>query len=131
MKVLFAAISNKFLADGKYGLTALYNTEADDEAVFPYATMTLIDNVPDWTFTDKSEECFVQFNLFDATVGERFKSSDEISTSAEDLIAAFDFFDLDVAGYTTVSLTRVSANLRRIEGVWQYRILYRILIEKN
>ena len=131
MKALFTAIYNKFLADGKYGLTALYNTEADDEAVYPYATMSLVNDIPDWTFDDNFEECYVQFSLFDADVDNKFKSSDDISDVAMALFTAFDFFDLILVGYTTISLTRVSVNLRRVEGTWQYIVLYRILIKKN
>ena len=117
MKVLFTAFFNKWTADGKYGLTQLYNTQADDKAVFPYATMTLIGDVADWTFTETSEDCLIDIHLFDDD-----PLCGDILDAATALQAAFDFFDLIVVGYTTISLERVFSNFTQVEKVWQYLV---------
>ena len=124
---LFNAIYNRYLAtplDDK--ITALYNTEADEEAVSPYGTFSLASNVPEWTFDDNFESCIVQFTLIS-----KDDTCDEILDAAVALKAAFDFFSLEIVGYTTVSLIRMVANLIRIEGVWQYNVSYRILMQND
>ncbi len=126
MKVVFNAVFNKWTADGKYGLTEMYNTVADDEAVFPYATVSLINDLPDWTFTEDSEDCLIQFSIFDDD-----PLSSDILDAAKALTDAFDKFDLEVVGYSTVSLTREPANLTQVEKVWQYIVTYRIIIQKD
>lgn len=126
MKELFDAIWDKFVADGKYGLTQLYNTVADDEAVFPYVTMSLISDLPDWTFTEDSEDCLIQFSIFDDDP----QCSDTLD-AAKALTDAFDKFNLDVTGYSTVSLAREPANLTQVEKIWQYIVTYRLIIQSS
>ena len=124
---LFNAIYNRYLAttlDDK--ITALYNTEADDEAISPYGTFSLASNVPEWTFDDNFENCIIQFTLVS-----KDDTCDEILEAVEALKAAFDFYSLEIDGYTTVSLVRIVANLIRIEGVWQYNVSYRIVMQIN
>ena len=124
---LFDAIYNRYLAttlDDK--ITALYNTEADDEAISPYGTFSLASNVPEWTFDTNFENCIIQFTLVS-----KDDTCDEILEAVEALKAAFDFYSLVIDGYTTVSLVRMVANLIRIEGVWQYNISYRIVMQIN
>jgi len=124
---LFNAIYNRYLAttlDDK--ITALYNTEADEDAVSPYGTFSLASDVPEWTFDENFENCIIQFNLIS-----KDDTCDEILEAAEALKAAFDFFDLVVASHITISLTRMVSNLTRIEKVWQYNVSYRILIQIN
>ena len=126
MKVLFDAIYDKFIADGKYGLSALYNTEAGDKAVYPYGTFSLVGNRTDMTgdFGDDDEDCLIQFNLFDDD-----PKCTDINAAYKLLKAAFDKFDLVVAEHETVSLVKEVANLIRVEKVWQYNISFRILIQ--
>lgn len=128
MKALFDAIYDKFIVDGKYGLTALYNTEADDEAVYPYGTFSLVGNRTDMTgdFSVDDEDCLVQFNLFDDD-----PKSTDINAAYKLLKAAFDKFDLVVAGYETISLVKEVANLIRVEKRWQYNISFRIQIQSS
>ncbi len=126
MKVLFDAIYDKFIADGKYGLTDIYNVEADDEAVYPYGTYSLVANRTDMTgnFGDDDEDCLIQFNLFDDS-----PKCTVINAAYKLLKAAFDKFDLVVAEHETVSMVKEVANLIHVEGVWQYNISFRILIQ--
>lgn len=124
---LFDAIYNRYLATPFADkITALYNTEADEGAVYPYGTFSLASDVPEWTFTENFENCIIQFKLFSDS-----DTSKEVTDAFVALKAAFDFFDLEVAGYTTVSLTRLVSNLIRIEGVWQYNVSCFISIKLN
>lgn len=124
---LFNAIYNRYLATTLNDkITALYNTKADDEAVFPYGTFSLVSDIPEWTFDENFENCIIQFALFSED-----DTCDEVLDAAVALKAAFDFFDLVVADHITVSLTRMVSNLTRIEKVWRYNVSYRILLQIN
>ncbi|KKM83303.1 hypothetical protein LCGC14_1310730 [marine sediment metagenome] len=124
---LFTAIYNRYLATTLADkITALYNTEADEEAVYPYGTFSLVSDVPDWTFDENFENCIIQFKLFS-----KADTCSEIIAAVVALKAAFDFFDLVVAGYSTISLTRMTGNLVRVEKVWQYNVSYRIEIQND
>ncbi len=124
MNVLFDAIYARWTAE--MGGRILHNTEAPGEAEFPYGVMAIVSDVADWTFGETSEDVLVQFNLFSEE-----SMCTEIGETFEALKSAFDFHDLDVTGYDTVSMVREPANLLKIEGVWQYNISYRIVIENN
>ncbi len=125
MKALFDAIYDKFIADGKYGLTALYNTEADSEAVFPYGVFSLVGATGELAdFTTDQENTLIQFNLFDDD-----PKSTAVNAAAKAIKTAFHKFDLIIAGSETISLLKEVANLIRVEGVWQYNISFRILIQ--
>ena len=127
LEPLFDAIYSRFLATPFAAeLTDLYNTEADDEAIMPYGTFSLPDNTPDWAFTDRFENCTIQFSLFSET-----PTCKEITDAATALKAAFDFFDLVVIGFTTVSMTRGVASLFKVKGKWQYNVIYEIKIQND
>ena len=122
---LFNAIYNKWVGDGTYGLTAFYNTEADSESVYPYGVFSLVSAVPEWTFAEDFEGCLVDIRMFDDD-----PECEDISNAMKALQAAFDFFDLDITGYSPVKLERVFSNLSRIENVWRYLVTYQFLIQK-
>ena len=124
MNVLFDAIFTRWAAE--MGARTLYNTEADDEAMFPYSTVTIVGDAADWTFTEDFEDVLIQFNLFSET-----PAMTEVGTTFEALKAAFDFHDLTIVGYETVSFERGNANLVRVDKKWQYIVLYRIYIQKD
>lgn len=127
MTDLFNALYTRYLAASLSGsLSALHNTIAPEKAVFPYGVFSLISNVPDWTFTENTENCLVQFNLFSDTV-----DATQICALFELLKTAFDFLDLTIANYETVSMIRENAILTRVENVWQYNVLYRVLLGKS
>lgn len=121
---LFDALYARWVA--RMGTPLLYNTEADDEAVFPYGTFTLVGNTPDWTFSEDFEDCFIQFNLFSETT-----TCEEASDLFEALKSAFDKFDLVVDGHETISLVRGVANLVRVDKKWQYIVNYELNIQKD
>jgi len=122
MNNLFTAIYTRWTA--AMGGRTLYNTEAKAEAAFPYATVTLVSDVADWTFTEDFEDCLVQFNLFSDT-----PTCEEVGLAFEALKSAFDKHDLTITGYETVSFSRLQANLLRVEGKWQYLVTYRLLMQ--
>lgn len=127
MTDLFTAIYTRYLAMPLASpLTALHNTQAPEDAVFPYGVFSLISDVPDWTFSEKLENCLIQFNLFSNTV-----DATEICVLFELLKTAFDFHDLTIANYETVSMVRENSILTRVENVWQYNVLYRVLLGKE
>lgn len=129
MNALFDAIYAKFIADGKYGLAQLHNTEAvfseTNPLVYPYAVFSLIAATSELAdFTEDWENCLIQFNLFDDD-----PSSSDISTAYKALKDAFHKFDLVVVGSETISLIKEVANLIRVEKRWQYNVSFRIIIQ--
>lgn len=124
MRELFEAIRARWLNQGKFGLTELYNTEAPADAVFPYGVFSLPDVTPDWTFTEDSESCLIHFNLFSKKT-----LATEVCEAFEALKTAFDKHDLVVEGYGTISLVRRPAHLIRVEKVWQYSVMYELEIQ--
>lgn len=127
MKVLFEAIYDHFTSEGKLGLTELYNTEAPADATFPYGVISFSDIMPgrgefgiDW------EDCLIHFNLFSETT-----LATEVCVVFEALKLAFDHYDLTPTGYTPITMERESANVFRVEKIWQYGVTYRLLIQKN
>jgi len=128
MKTLFEAIWNRFKATPLVSeLTELYNTEAPAEAVFSYGVFSLPSDVADGGgFGEDWENCLVQFNLFSDEV-----LATKVCAAFEALKEAFDHYDLSVDDYETISLVRESANLTRLEKVWQYNVTYSILIQKE
>ncbi len=127
MKVLFDAIFTKFNADGKYGLTALYNTVAKSPTM-PYAVFSIIGNQTDMSgnFDEADESVLFQFNLFSDN-----PTSTVINAAYTALKDAFHKFDLVVVDHNTISLLKEVANLIQVETVWQYNVSFRILIQKS
>lgn len=129
MKTLFQAIYARYEATalGSSVLTDLYNTKAPDDAVFPYGVFTLVSNVQDFTFTEKFEDCLMQFSLFSDIKSD----STQVCDLFELLKTVFDFLDLEISGYTTVSIVRGIANLIKEEKIWHYAVTYRIILQTD
>ncbi len=107
-------------------LTELYNTLGPEKPTYPYGVYSLISNVPDWTFTEETEELLLQFNLFSRT-----SDSAQICNVFEQLKTAFDFAEFVMDSFELISITRVNAILLKEEKVWQYNVTYRLLIGKK
>jgi len=107
-------------------LQAFHNTLAPENAVFPYGVFSLISDVPDWSFTENFENYLIQINLFSETV-----DATEICALFTQLKTAFDFLDLNIANYETISMVRENSILTKVENVWQYNVLYRVLLGKS
>jgi hypothetical protein len=126
MTDLFTAIITRYEAVSlSASLTGLYNTQAPQDVTFPYGVFQLISDTPDWTFSENFENILLQFNLFSDT-----SDPVEICDLFELLKTAFDFLELSVANYETVSMIRENANLTR-DGYWQYNVTYRILLQRD
>jgi len=127
MTDLFAAIMTRYaavpLASSLTG--GLFNTEAPQDAVFPYGVFQLISDVPDWTYGENLENILLQFNIFSST-----DTPVEICALYGLLKTAFDFLDLTIANYETVSMIRANAILIR-DGYWQYNVTYRVILGKT
>jgi len=127
MKDLFESIYTRYQATGLTTLlSAFYNTEAPEDAVFPYGIFSLVSDTPDWTFSENFENCLIQFDLFSKTV-----NAVEVCSLYEFLKDAFDFQDLFINNHITVSMVRENSNLIRAEDVWQFSITYRVMLQKD
>lgn len=128
MRALLEAIDAKYRGDTLANSLSggMHNTEAPQDVVFPYGVCSLISVIADWTFGETFENCLVQFNLFSNQ-----PSAGQVCDLFNLLITAFDFLDLVIEGYTIVSCVRENSILARVENVWQYNVLYRILLQKN
>jgi hypothetical protein len=126
MTDLFYAIYTKYLSSTLSELlTELYNTKANEEAVYPYGVFALLNVVADWTFTEEMEDILFQFNLFSNTV-----DAVQICEAFDRLNDTFHKKDLPIANYESISTVRIGANLTQEEKVWQYNVTFRILLGK-
>ena len=127
MQVLFEAVWNRFKAMPVASeLTELYNTEASAGAVFPYGVFSTNIVPGEGEFEVDWEDCLIMFVLFSKET-----LATEICEAFEALKTAFDKHDLTVVGYEPISLERGSANMIRVEKVWQYNVTYSLLIQKE
>ncbi len=126
MKAMFDAVFAHYNAAGAPLTTlALYNTEADDKAEFPYSVVQLVVGSPDDRASGGhyTEEWTIQFNLFD-----RNSDLSNLLTAYTALLAAFDLAALTVVGYNFLSCVRPPGSMRmtKVEGVWQINVIYEI-----
>ena len=124
MKELFDAVYDRWIAT--MGDIALYNTEADPDPVYPYATFSLVSATSeDGDFVENWENCLLQFTLFDDD-----PKCTNINVAYKALKNAFHKFDLVVADAEVISLRKIAANLFRVEKVWWYNVSFRIVIQE-
>jgi len=103
-------------------LTALYQTEADPRAVFPYGVFQMVVDTPaDFATRGFTENNLVQFNLFDDA-----PDMTRLLEAYVALRAAFDFAALTVVGTTVLSCVWESTLQTRVEKVWQINVQYRV-----
>jgi len=133
MKELFEAIYSHYLDDPLSGtLKGLYHTEAPPDAEFPYCVFLLVSNTLDYTFSENFEDCLVQFNLFsDKSSPQEITQLYELLKGDTELGTGFDFLELPIDNYRTVSLVRETAILIHVDDVWQYSVTYRMLLEQT
>jgi hypothetical protein len=106
----------------------MYNTEAPEEAIFPYIVNSIVDNSPDTDSSQNWENYLLQFNIFSdssscAEVDDIFK----LLKGDIDLGTGFDLFKLVIDDYTTVILERKGSNLTKEEGIWKLNVLYSLM----
>jgi len=133
MLELFEAIFSHYQSDPlSRHLKGFYHTEAPQEAEFPYGVFSLVSNVQDFTYTEDFENCLVQFNLYSDDSSPR-QACELYELLKGDPVegTGFDFLELSIEEYRTVSLMRENAILTRVEGVWQYNVTYRMVLQKT
>ena len=134
MQDLFTAIKTHWDQDplAASALTALYNTEADDDADYPYCVFSQIDDTPDFTFTEDFEDVLIQFVLYSdekssVQVNALFGLIKGVPADGE----GFDFLDINISNYDAVSLVREGATLIREKQIWEYAVTYSFTVQKD
>ena len=115
-------------------ITAMYNTEAPENAVYPYSVFQIVNGncIEGATGPAFTEDYLVQFNIFSgepvlATVGLVYG----LWAIELGVRLCYDFAPLTVAGYDTLSCVRESSMQSRNEKIWQINIQYRIKLRKT
>ncbi len=124
MKALFDTVFAHYRGAGApLTALALYNTEADDRADFPYSVLQLVVGSPEDRATGGhyTEEWTIQFNLFDDNA-----DGSDLLAAYTALLARFDLAALTIDGYTFLSCVRPpgSTLMGKVEGVWQINVTY-------
>lgn len=115
-------------------ITAMYNTEAPEAAVYPYGVFQLVNGntIEGATGPKFTEDVLLQFNIFhDNPVLNTVGAVIGLWAIEAALKLAYDFAALTVAGYDTLSCVRESTLQTRVEKIWQINIQYRIKIRKT
>ena len=124
---LFTAIYSRYAESSLASLlSGMYHTQAPADAVFPFVTLSLISQRPEWTFTENFENCLIQFSLFNDESSPS-DAGDEVKLLKE----LYDFFDLLITYFLTVKFVRETVHMLHIDKVWQHVVTYRILIEND
>ena len=132
MKDLFKGIKDQFDSDSNLNtnFTAIYISEADPKAVYPYLVFDLVSNVEDFTSSDFIETAIIQFNIFDDS-----RSVENIcdlynylkgDTSQSE---GYDFFELTVQNYNTLCMIRDTSILTKVKQIWQYNVTYKVMLD--
>ena len=117
-------------------ITGMYNTEAPEGAAYPYAVFQLVNGNTNEGATGPqfTEDLLLQFNIFSANPA----LSNEAPPTVYGLWAieaalklCYDFADLTIGGYETLSCVRESTMQSRAEKIWQINIQYRLKIRKT
>ena len=108
----------------------LYNTEAPENATFPYAVFYSISRVPDYSFTDSdphSEEVFlIQFNTYSKDASKLV-----INGYEKNLNALFDWSSLTITGYSLEKMQRNYQRTIKVDDMWQNIVTYIVKIDNN
>ena len=135
-EAIYAAYAASTLATTPM-IAALYNTEADAGAVFPYIVFQAVNAKPiegatGPTFT---EDMLLQFNIFSRNPALSNEAGPPIVYGGWSIEAAlklcYDFAALAVGGYDTLSCVRESVMQTRDNKVWMINIQYRIKLRKT
>ena len=139
MNALFTAIFTRYndaTAESIALRAALTNKlhfyEPPQGTEFPYGIFFLVSNVPNDAFVEEFENATIQFSLFSSreTADD---PADEICDLYEKLDDVYNKCALEgLVGYTLVSMLRETSSLLPLEdGVYQYNVDYRVLLEKD
>lgn len=135
MKSLFQGIFTRFNSTEGQVLKnllggRLYNTYAPQGASFPLATVSLISDIPDGTFTEDWENVLLQFSIYSLS-----SSAVEVCDTFDALKVLYDDCPLVVSGYQTLYMKREFSKLLHEDdenlAPWHYVVEYRVLMEKS
>jgi len=105
----------------------LYNTQAPQNAIFPFAVFTIVSNINEFTFTTSFENTLVQFSLFSTS-----ESVQEVKDMFSHCKILFDWCELSVSGYDFLYMRRENSYLTKDDRpAWQRIVEYRIYDEAN
>lgn len=131
METLKNAIYTKYLgnADLVAALTnGLHFNTAPPNTDMPYATYFIVSDIPGRTFTEKMENCIIQFNLFSDTSDDA-----EVEDIYRKLIACFDdcASAMPVFGYYSIYVDRTFSRLLFDErnNSWQHVTTYQVELQ--
>jgi len=102
----------------------LYDTEAPQGTAYPYGVFQLISQTDEHTFSDVKENCIVQFKIYSNISG----SSVAIDLILKQVLAAFNYCTLTVDDYTFLKMQKENIIKNKIDGIWEYLILFRIIL---
>jgi hypothetical protein len=134
MKALFDGIYTEFtsVAHSSFynALTGgLHLEEAPQGTDFPYGVYGLVNNSPEYTWTNRIEEATIDFNLYSDLAG-----GTEIMGLYEKLKEQFDDVNLTVVGYSFLKFRRENAWLNKLpseipnKSIWGYTVQYEVQI---
>lgn len=134
MKDLFTGLYTEFssvpYSSFYNGLTGgLHLEEAPQGTAFPYGVYGLVNNSPEYTWTNRIEEATIDFTLYS-------ESATEITQLYEKLKEQFDDCSLTVAGYSHLKFQRENAWLNKLpseipnKSIWGYTVQYQVLIHQ-
>jgi len=107
----------------------MYNTIAPEDTGYPYGTFQLItDTATEFASGHHfTEDCIVQFSLFSNA-----ESQNSLLLILDLLLACFDYLNLTIDTYTTLSCVRMGRPITttKIDDVWQITIDYRIKLRE-
>ncbi len=129
MKDLFKGIYDQFLADSNLvnNFTAMYNTQAPSNAVYPYIVFSLVIGEEDYDSDNYYEDLLIQFNIFsDAKSVETICDLYNYLKGNTNAGEGYDFFQLIVDNYDTLIMKRDTYRLLQVEKIWQYNVTYRV-----
>ncbi len=134
MKTLFAAIDARYKADSSLAAatTGMYLSEAPANAKYPYIVVTLVGDTEDFDSSTFYEDVIIQFAIFDNRKSpSRITDIFELLKGVPANDTGFDFGNLIIDDYLTLAMIRNTANLLRVDNVWEYVVSYQILLEET
>jgi len=102
----------------------LYDTEAPQSTAFPYGVFQLISQTDEHTFTDVKENCMIQFKIYSNISS----SSVQLDLILKQVLAAFNYCTLTIDDYTFLTMKKENIIKNKIDGIWEYLILFRIVL---
>lgn len=132
MKTLFTAIYERFTneSDLYASVNGMYMTQAPDNVEYPYIVFSLVSDLQDFDSSSILEDVLLQFAIYsdDRSPSEACDIFEYLKGNTA-LDTGYDFYALSVDDYNTLILKRETATLLKVEGIWQYVVTYRCILD--